>query len=412
MAELDTEFNARLTIERLGLRGDGVAAGPVYATGTLPAEVVTGAQSGDRIDRPKIITPSLQRVRPPCPHAGACGGCALQHASDAFVADWKISVVRDQLSRAGLAAPMRPIRTSPEKSRIRATLAGKRTNSGAIVGFHGRASTVVVETPDCRVLHPALTACRPFLAEIVQCGATRRGELAFALTKTDSDVDVAVSGGRDGDRELFTALVAIAERGDFARISWNGQVVAARRPVFVGMGAAIVPLPPGAFLQATRQGAAALVEAVLEATNGAKSVVDLFSGVGTFALPMARFAQVHAVDSDLELLAALDAGWRSGTGLRRVTTEARHLYRRPLEADELTRFDAAVIDPPRAGAAAQIDRLCGSKPVKIAYTSCNPVTFARDARALNDAGFGLDWVQVVDQFRWSSHIELVGAFSR
>ena len=184
-----------------------------------------------------------------------------------------------------------------------------------------------------------------------------------------------------------------------------------RSPPLQRFGKALVPCPPGAFLQATRQGEAALLDAVRQIVGDAKQVVDLFAGCGTFALPLAEGAEVHAAEGSSQMTAALDAGWRRAEGLKRVTHEARDLFRRPLLPDELKRFDAAVIDPPRAGAEAQVAELAKARVPRIAFVSCNPVTFARDAKQLVQAGYHLQWVQVVDQFRWSSHVELVAAFS-
>lgn len=178
------------------------------------------------------------------------------------------------------------------------------------------------------------------------------------------------------------------------------------------MGRARVSPPPGAFLQPTPQGEAALVAAVRDAIGAARRIADLFAGCGTFALPLAETAEVHAVEGDAAMTAALDAGWRGATGLRRVTTEARDLFRRPLTATELGRFDAVVLDPPRQGAAAQTAELARSRVAVVAAVSCNPVTFARDAKTLVAGGFALDWLQVIDQFRWSPHVELAARLSR
>jgi 23S rRNA (uracil1939-C5)-methyltransferase len=406
----------RLTVERLGHLGDGIARGPdgtpVFVPMALPGEVVEGEVADGRMEGAKIVTPSPDRVRPPCPHYRACGGCALMHASDAFVARWKEDVVRTALAAQGIAAPFRSVVTSPPRSRRRATLAGRRTKSGAIVGFHGRASGTIIEVPGCELLHPGLMAALPALAEITALGASRKGELALALTRGDSGLDVAVSGGKPLDQSLFSAPAAVAERADFARLTWEGEVVAARRPVAQHFGTARVVPPPGAFLQATADGEAALLSAVRDAVGPARRVADLFAGAGTFALPLADRREVHAVEGDAAMLSALDAGWRQTPGLHRVTTEARDLFRRPLLPDELTAFGAVVIDPPRAGAEAQMREIAASRVAVVAAVSCNPVTFARDARLLLAAGFVLDWVQVVDQFRWSTHVELVARLSR
>ncbi|MCW3781442.1 class I SAM-dependent RNA methyltransferase [Defluviimonas salinarum] len=402
----------RLTIERLGHLGDGIAEGPVFVPMALPGEVVEGEVEAGRMASPKIVTPSPGRVKPACPHYRACGGCALMHASDAFVADWKADVVRTALAAQRLEAEFRPVVTSAAHSRRRATLAGRRTKKGALVGFHGRASDTFVEVPGCLLLHPDLIAVMPVLSEITMLGASRKGELALTVTRSDGGVDLAVSGGKPLEQSLFSALADLARRAGFARMSWDGEPVANRRPPVQRFGAASVSPPAGAFLQATEEGEAALVAAVRDAVGNARRIADLFSGCGTFALPLAENAEIHAVEGEAAMLAALDAGWRRAEGLHRVTTEARDLFRRPLMPDELKRYDAVVIDPPRAGAEAQARELAGSGVPVIAAVSCNPVTFARDSRIIAAAGYRLDWVQVVDQFRWSPHVELVARFSR
>jgi 23S rRNA (uracil1939-C5)-methyltransferase len=402
----------RLTVERLGHHGDGIAAGPVFVPRTLPGEVVEGEVEAGRMAQAKIVTPSPDRVAAPCPHYRTCGGCQLQHASERFVAEWKVDVVRLALARQGLEAPIRGIATSPARSRRRATLHGRRIKAGAIVGFHGRASGTLVAVPECRVLSPAIMAAFPAFEALTGQAASRKSEVDLAVTDSDSGLDVVVTGALPLTRETLPEVVALAETHVLARLVWNGDVVAERRPPVLRIGPATVPLPPGAFLQATREGEAALLAAVGEAVGDATRIVDLFAGCGTFSLPLSARAEVHAVEGEAALVAALQRGWRSIGGGRQVTAEVRDLFRNPLRPDELARFDAAVIDPPRAGAAAQTEALAVSDLTRIAMVSCNPVTFARDAKTLAAAGFRLAWVEVVDQFRWSPHVELAAAFLR
>ena len=404
----------RLVIERLGHLGDAVARGPegpVYVAQMLPGEEVSGTLSGDRLVDTRILTPSPDRVRPPCPHARTCGGCLLQHAADGFVADWKLGVVRSALAGQGLEAPMRLILTSPPRSRRRATLAARRTKGGALLGFHARASDVLVAVPNCQLLHPDLIAAFPALEALVITGGSRSAELALTVTRTLAGPDVAVAGGKPLDSALRLDLARVAEAHGLSRLTWEGEVVALRTAPMQRFGRALVAPPPGAFLQATAEGEAALLAAVTEAVGDARRIVDLFAGAGTFALPLAGRAEVHAVEGDAAMIAALDKGWRQAEGLKRVSAEVRDLFRRPLEADEFKGFDAVVIDPPRAGAEAQTAALARAQVPLIAAVSCNPVTFARDAKTLIGAGYGLDWVQVVDQFRWSAHVELAAKFS-
>jgi len=400
------------TIERLGHLGEGIAPGPIYVPLALPGEVVDGTLEGNRLTNLRIVTPSPDRVKPPCPHYRACGGCSLQHAADSFVADWKVEVVRKALTAHHIAFPEPEIYTTAAATRRRATLTGKRTKSGAMVGFHKRASDILIEIPGCILLHPDLMSALPALQDLTIIGASRKAELALAVTRSDAGIDVAVTGGKPLDGALRVALAAWVERYGMARLTWDDEQVAERTPPHQTFGQTRVTPPPGAFLQATETGQNALVRAALSAIGDAKRVVDLFSGCGTFTLPIAEFAEVHAVEGDAAMLAALDKGWRRGTELHRVTTETRDLFRRPVLAAEFKGFDAAVIDPPRAGAEAQTTEIAASDLARIVFVSCNPVTFARDARILTEAGFTITALSVVDQFRWSPHVELVAAFSR
>lgn len=399
-----------LTIERLNLRGEGVS-GEIIAPRTLPGEVIEGEPQEGRIPQPRILTPSVKRVAAPCPHFRACGGCALMHASDSFAAEWKQSLVAQALAAQGISAAFAPMHTSPARSRRRATLAGRRLKSGVLVGFHGRMSANLTAVPDCHLLDPALLRTIPALEALTAAGASRTAEVAFALTLFSSGVEVAAKGGKPLDRDLRTTLAQIAGLHSLARLVWEGEVLFQPAPPEIILGRARVAPPPAAFLQATPQGEAALIAATQRATAGATRIADLFAGCGTFALPLAEHAEVHAVEGAAAPLAALQAAANRTPGLKRVTTQARDLFRRPLLPDELAPFDAAVIDPPRAGAQAQFEQIAVAKVPVVCAISCNPVTFARDARILISAGYRLDWVQVVDQFRWSAHVELAARLS-
>jgi 23S rRNA (uracil1939-C5)-methyltransferase len=389
----------RLTPGGLGQTAEGEAV--PYA---LPGEVVgaTGTVDGT----------SLHRVTPPCPHFGTCGGCILQHASDAFVADWKADVVRDACARAGLEAEIAGVVTSPPGSRRRAKLAGRRTKSGALIGFHARRTHQIVEIPDCRVLHPSLRALLPGLRELTREIASRKGEVGFSVTRTANGPDLMIESGKPLTGPLRLRLAALAEELGLSRLTYGEEPIATRLPPVQKFGRAEVAPPPGAFLQATPEGEAALVAGVTAATAGARRVLDLFAGSGTFALSLAETAEVVAVETSGPMLAALDRGWRHATGLKRVTTLRRDLFRDPLIGVELDGFDAAVVDPPRAGARAQVEALAVSSIGRVVMVSCAPATFATDARRLVDAGFAMGPVTVVDQFRWSPHIELISAFTR
>lgn len=398
-----------LTIESLTHLGMGRASdGRSLLPRVLPGEEVDVAQDGTV----RIVTPSTQRVAAPCRHFKTCGGCAMQHANDDFVADWKRDIVVKALHARGLSPEFRAVTTSPPQSRRRAKLSGKRTKKGAMVGFHSKGSNILVAVPDCQLLTPALTASFPALEALTVLAGSRKGEVDLTVTDAARGPDVLVKTEKTLTPQLRVELAALANQFGLSRLVWNDEQVVMINPPAQNFGGTDVVPPPGAFLQATKHGEAALLAAVEEITGKANRVVDLFAGCGTFTLPLARRAEVHAVEGDAAMMVALDRGWREGHELRRVTTETRDLFRRPLETDELRHFDAAVIDPPRAGAEAQIATLAASNVKAIAMVSCNPVTFARDAKALVDAGFAMRWAQVVDQFRWSPHTEVVAPFTR
>ena len=404
-----------LTVDRLGHLGDGVATGPdgaIFLPHMLPGEVVEGDLRDGKFLNPRILTPSVNRVRPPCVHARTCGGCLMQHAADGFVADWKLGIVKGALAGQGISTLFRPIVTSPPRSRRRATLAARRTKGGVLLGFHARASDTLVAVPQCQLLHPDLIATFPALESLVRIGGSRSSEMTLTVTRSLAGPDVVVTGAKPADAALQMDLARLAEAQGFARLTWNGEMVALRAQPMQRFGRAMVAPPPGAFLQATVEGESALLHAISLAIGSARKLTELFAGVGTFALPLAERAEVHAVEGDAAMLAALDKAARGTEGLRRVTVEVRDLFRRPLEPDEFKGVEAVVIDPPRAGAEAQTHALAAAKIPVIAAVSCNPITFARDAKILVNAGYSLDWVQVVDQFRWSPHVELAAQFSR
>ena len=397
-----------MRIESLTLRGMGRAEDGTEVPRVLPGEEVEVAPDG----AVRVLTPSPSRVAPPCRHAKACGGCVLQHASDAFVAEWKRQVVSRALQARGLEAQMIGPLTSPQGSRRRAKFAGRRTRSGALVGFHRLRSDQIVAVPDCRVLAPEIVAALPALEELARLAASRRSEVPLTVTASLGGLDVHCDTPAPLTGPLRAELAMLADRADWARLSWADETVVTRRPPEQPFGRARVVPPPGGFLQATPQGEAALVAAVRAAVGEARRVLDLFAGAGTFALPLAECAEVHAVEGDAAALASLDAGWRKASGLKRVTTEVRDLSRRPLDPAEMAGAEAAVIDPPRAGAEAQVRVLAEAGPPRLAMVSCNPVTFARDVAVLVAAGYALGPVTVVDQFRWSPHVEVIAPLTR
>lgn len=399
-------------VVRLGHHGDGVTEDGIFAPRVLPGEVIDGDVIDGRIARPKIVAPVEDRIKAPCPHYNSCGGCSLLHARDGFVADWKVSQVKMALAARGIDHAPRRIATSPPSSRRRATFTGRRGKSGASLGFHGDGSRVITEVPSCLVLAPELLRAREELKPILARLASRKGDLRVAVTLTKNGPDILISGAKPVSAPEATALAAMASAAGWSRLIVNDELIAGIAPATVAFDGVSVELAPNAFLQATAEGEAALRASVVEAVGDAGQVLDLFAGCGTFSLPLARSAKVHAVEGEAPMTAALKRASQKSVGLKPVTVETRDLFRRPLFGDELKACDALVIDPPRAGAQAQVAEIAQSGPQAVAMVSCNPVTFARDVETLLQGGYRLNWIDVIDQFRWSTHIEVAASLIR
>ena len=424
MADRPTKDAAReagevreLEIERVGGHGDGVAGGPVYVPGVLPGERVRARVAGERADEVEVLAVSPERVAPPCPHFGVCGGCALQHWASAPYLAWKAEQIRLALAHERIETWILPPFTAPPGSRRRLALHARQGRGGAEIGFKARRSWKLTPIEVCPVADPRLVAAfaplRTLAAPLFEHPKSAP-TLHVTLTATGLDIDITGverrAGGLSGDARARVADAAGA--ADFARVSLNGEILYRARAPMVRIGRAMVALPPGAFLQAVAEAEVAMAAFVREALAGAKAVADLYCGVGAFALRLAEDAPVAAYDVAGPAIAALRAAHGGTPGLKAIAADARDLVRRPVLAAELARVEAAVIDPPRAGAAEQHRELAKSKLARVAGVSCNPATFARDARILTDAGFTLTRVLPVDQFLWSPHVELVGVFER
>ncbi len=377
----------------------------------------------DRASIAQILHPGDARVTAPCPHFSVCGGCALQHLSDAFVADWKRQQIIDALAHRGLHDVMvRPTQTMPPASRRRAAFTAEHGADGIQIGFHARMSKRLVPVSECTVLDKRIVQALPgltkMLAPLLRAGQSAR--LVVTQTATGLDVDVQIGSGKKSEPNLRlrTLLATSADQIDLARLSWNGVILLERRKPQIIMGGTQVSPPPGAFLQASSEGEAALIALVLEGlgekTLGAKGVriLDLFAGCGTFTFPVAPHARVHAVEGDRAMTDAIRLAANRMQGLKQIEASHRDLQRGPLSVEELQPYAAVIFDPPKAGARAQADQIAASGVQKVIAVSCAPATFARDAKTLVDAGFHLRWVAPVDQFRWSAEVELVALFER
>ncbi len=406
----------QLHIQRLGAQGDGVAVHEgrqVFVPFALPGETVMADLEGDRARVVEIVTPAPDRAASRCSQYGECGGCSLQHLSDGMYANLKRDHLAMHLSYAGIEADIAPTIIAPPHSRRRAVFAAHRSNGGIVVGFHGRRSHRIVPITDCAVIRPALQALLPGLREIAAIAAPPRDALTLAATETLSGIDLAINGASPKlPADARVQLTQTATRLNLARLSINGEVAMERTPPILRMGGIDVVPPPGGFLQATEESEAAMVQLVCEALAGAEKVVDLFSGAGTFTLPLAAHASVHAVEGEVAGLQALGRAIRKVQGIKPITTEKRDLFRQPLTQIDLSRFDGAVIDPPRAGAEAQTRELALSGIRKVAMVSCNAQTFVRDLKIMLASGFKLTRLVPIDQFLWSPHVEIVAALRR
>lgn len=412
-----------LTINAVGAQGDGLSrlgdGKPAFVPLTLPGETVLASMEGARGEVVEILTASAERVAPPCRHFGACGGCALQHWAGEPYRAWKAEQIRIQLSMEGLETEILPAFAAPPASRRRVALharkGGKR--QGARLGFKERRSWNLVPIEECPVTDPRLVAALPALARLAEPFLEHPKSaptLHVTLTGTGLDIDVTgverKSGGLSADARMRAAMAA--GEGDFARVTMAGEIVYGARQPLVKLGPAVVALPPGSFLQAVPAAERAMVDFAVREAQGASRIADLYCGVGTFTFRLAEIGQVYAAEMSPLAIAALKAAIGATPGIKPITAEARDLVRRPVLSTELAKTDVVVIDPPRAGAAEQTAEIAKSKVAKVVGVSCNPQTFAKDARALVDAGFRLEKVLPVDQFVWSPHIELVGVFSR
>jgi 23S rRNA (uracil1939-C5)-methyltransferase len=356
------------------------------------------------------------RAEPACPHFGRCGGCALQHLDPAAYRETKLDRLCGALRRVGIdPAVVMPLRTVPP-ARRRARLGLFRPRDprrAAVVGFRERFRHELVDLRECLVLEPALLALAGGLRRLAADLLAPGGAADALLARTDSGVDLLLEMSKLPERGALEALAEFAQARDLARIVWRtGQkdiLVAERRPVRIVLSGIAVPYPPGAFLQPCEAAAGILVAEVLAGVGAARPAVDLYAGLGGFALALARAGPVHAVEGDARAAAALAAAASAAPGL---TVERRDLARDPLPAELLARYSAAVLDPPRAGAARQAAALAASAMETIVSVSCNPATFARDAALLIGGGFRLEKIEPVDQFVWSPHLELVGVFQR
>ena len=390
----------QITIEHLNWRGEGVSDGQAFRN-VLAGETVDPATG-------RVVQASPERIAPFCKYYVKCGGCQLQHWQEAPYQDWKKSLVARALQKRGIDFPVADIIDAHGAGRRRVSLHVRRRDGTVIAGFMAARSHDLIDIDQCPILVPALLGA----PEIARKLGAKLGDCDVSFTAADNGLDGTIKAERKIADEQMPRLAALVAELNLARLNTNGNLVAMRVAPVVSVGKALVQVPPGSFLQATKLGEGTLANLVVAALGKSKSVADLFCGVGPFAFRIAEQAKVSAIDSDKPAIVALAQAARLASGLKPLKAEARDLMREPLVANELKEFDAVVFDPPRAGAEAQTKQLAKSTVKTIVAVSCDPASFARDAEILVVGGYKMKSLTAVDQFKWTSHVEIVGTFSR
>lgn len=405
-----------LTIDHVGAQGDGRARENdrwVSVPFTLPGERVEVSGEGDRLKLERVLTPSPERIAPACRHFTRCGGCTLQHMAPAPYAAFKRDLIIRSLKARGLEAEVADTWVTPPASRRRAAFAARKSGKAITIGFHGRKSHDLIALEECPVLRASIVSAIPKLKDILAPLFTGKEELSALVTDTATGLDLHITGIAKEAKPLARAEASSAAlRAGFARVSLEGADVLTERAPRLPVGTASLLPPPGGFLQASAEAEAEMARLVLAHLKGAKRSADLFSGCGTFALRLAEHMPVYAAESGRAAIETLRAAASAAPGLHPVTAEVRDLFRNPVSAPELARFDALVLDPARAGAAAQSAEIAKSSVPRVAYVSCDPATLARDLRTLVEGGYRLLRVHPIDQFLWSAHVEAVALLEK
>lgn len=402
-----------LTIERLGAQADGIAdvdGKPVYVPFALPGESWRISQG----HQPERLTSSPHRTIPPCQHFGTCGGCAAQHMSDDFYNEWKKDVVAQAFAHRGLQVDVAPLQRVAMHSRRRAYFGVSRDPDGHVsLGFREEGQHRLVDLSDCLILDAQITAALPALRELAQAILPFGEGARLLVTRLDHGLDVSFETQRKPlPVDTLQRVAALARAARVVRLSIGGEIVASEAPPTLTIGGVTIAPPPGVFLQAVPEAEQRMTDIMTAAVGKAKTVADLFSGVGTFTFALGRTARVTAVDGDKRAIATLVAAAKAAKGIKPITAITRDLFREPLTQRELAGFDAVVYDPPRAGAEAQSVRLAKSTVPIVVAVSCAPATLARDVRVLVDGGYKLKSVTPIDQFAYTPHIEAVAVLRR
>lgn len=416
----------RLEVDHIGANGDGVATLdeqtyyiPYTAPGdTVLADPIGAKSSGIDAILSEIVTPSPQRTQPRCRHFGTCGGCSLQHIDDQHLAIWKQNRIRNSLEKVGISdVDIKPTQTSVLASRRRVEFVAAKRKKGVMIGYHLKRSSQIFDLGECSVLAPELINLIKPLRMMLPFVMARKSEVRLTLTSTTNGVDLLISGNIVFDLAARELLANFGQEYNLCRISYYDEkekaldVVAAIKSPEIRVQQSNVIIPPGAFLQATEESQETLISLILENLPSDLKVLDLFSGCGSFSLPVAHIAKsVHAFEGNEQLIDALKKA--ANKEMLPLTAQNRDLFRDPLAISELNKFDAIIIDPPRAGAKAQMTDIANCTVETILHISCNPSSFARDTRTLVDGGYSLETITPVDQFLWSSHVEIFSVLKK
>lgn len=421
----ELSLTVELDIDHIGAGGDGIAfhdGKTVYVPYSAPQDRVSAnleepRGKGIAATISSIVSPGPDRAMPLCRHFGTCGGCALQHLSPEFNANWKRQRITDCLERTGLnGAVVEKTVTSPSHSRRRVEFVASKRKKGVMIGFHLRRSDQIFDAGDCPVLKPEMLALLKPLRQMLPAVLPQKSGARVTATVTDDGTDLLITADIDPDLAGREILAGFARDHNLSRISLKRrpkdepEVISAPGKAEISLGSVKAAIAPGGFLQATVEGEQALIERAKTALKNARNIADLFAGCGSFSYPLVEKARVHAIDEEDGLLAALRQS--ANKNMLPITTERRDLFQRPLLVEELTGFDGLIFDPPRAGAAAQVDQIARTSIETVVGVSCNPVSFARDAKVLVDHGYDLESVLPVDQFLWSPHVELIAVFRK
>ncbi len=405
-----------VTITSLGAQGDGIAQcgdKTIYVAGALPGETATITLDGTHAKLLKIIDPNVERIAPKCQHFEICGGCTSQHMSDAALRTWKLGLVRQAFAHRGINVEIDHHYTAPLKTRRRAVFAARKADDGTQLGFRPKADHAVFDLIACDVLDPLIVASVPRLRDLADLILPPNSSARVHVLAAANGLDVLFeTSAGPKQAEALQRIAQIAQDNAIIRLRLAQEVIIDLATPFVQMSGTRVEVSAETFLQASPPAEEAMVKIVTDATNKAKTVVDLFCGVGTFTLGLAGQSKVLAFDSDATAIAALQQAARSGAGLKPVLAHRRDLFQMPLSRTELNGIDAVVFDPPRQGASEQAAQIARSDVPLVVAVSCNPATLARDVRTLLDSGFVIAHITMIDQFRFTPHVEVIAVLTR